>query len=258
MRVALSVQKVVVEDAGKNLENLLSAVHSATEQGADLVMFCEASLTGLINNGDPAHDLPLAVAIPGEETKRIAGAARDNGIFVALGLFEREGDSMFDSAVLMAPDGRVSLKYRRISQGWRDRNWDPSIYREGDSVPVASTPFGTMAFLICGDLFDDDLCAQVRAMQVDYVLCPMARNFDDDSYDQERWDKEEKDVYAKRAAMTGATVLMVNELGGDDESGNSFGGAWVVSREGTILAGLPLGKEGILVVDVLPATILNS
>ncbi|MGE5579574.1 MAG: carbon-nitrogen hydrolase family protein [Bacillota bacterium] len=249
MRVALSVRRVF-EDAGRNLESLLSAIHSAAEQRADLVVSCEASLTGLINDGDPSHDLPLAVRIPGKETSRISDAAKEDGLFVALGLFEREGDSMFDSAILIDPAGCLSLKYRRISQGWRDRNWDPSIFREGDSIPVSSTPFGSMAFLICGDLFDDDLCARVRAMQVDYVLCPVARNFDDDSYDQERWDKEERAVYARRAAMTGATVLMVNQLGGDHESGDSFGGAWVVSREGAILAELPLGKEGILVVDL--------
>jgi len=79
-------------DAGHNLRGLLSAVSKAAEQDADLVVFCEVSLTGLVNNGDPSHDLPLGVKIPGEETRHIANAAKDNGLLVALGLFEREGD----------------------------------------------------------------------------------------------------------------------------------------------------------------------
>ena len=156
MRIALAVNRVS-QDAAENLRAIVSGVKEASVAGASLVMFPEAALTGLINDGDPAHDLPLGVAIPGKETALIGMAAKAHSIYVALGLFEREGDSLFDSAILIDSNGQIAMKYRRISVGWRDLAWSPLVYKEGSTLDPVVTPYGCMAFLICGDLFDDSL-----------------------------------------------------------------------------------------------------
>lgn len=251
MRAALSVTRVTPE-VERNLQNILKSIAEAAQVGADLVLFAETALTGLITNGDPAHDLPLGRVIPSLATDRICEAAKRHAIYVALGLVEREGDSLYDSAALVDPKGRIAMKYRRISLGWRDHKWDPSLYREGTEIPRVRTAFGSLAFLICGDLFDDDLCARVREMRVDYLLCPMSRNFDGNAYDQARWDREERHEYAGRAPLVGATLLLVNQLGGDFEpdAGDSFGGAMAVANDGRVIAELPLGKPGLLALDV--------
>jgi predicted amidohydrolase len=64
MKAALVVNRVL-PDVDANLANILKAAHAAADEGADLVVFPEAALTGLINNDDPAHDLPLGQPIPG-------------------------------------------------------------------------------------------------------------------------------------------------------------------------------------------------
>lgn len=249
MKAALAVTKIT-EDAESNLRGILEAIAEASRSGADLVLFAETAPTGLVANGNPAHDLPLGQPVPGPITGRVAAAARVHSIYVGMGLFEREGDCLWDSATLINSDGQIALKYRRISQGWRDREWDPRVYREGTEIGRADTRLGSFAFLICGDLFDDALCARIRDMKIDYLLNPMSR--DDNSCDQARWDRETRSEYLARVAMTRTTALIVNGLGGNFDP--AFGGAMVVSPEGKVVAELPLGKPGILVVDMEAST----
>ena len=250
MRAALVVHKVA-EDVESNLQAMRHEAEQAAAEGADLVLFPEAALTGLVNNGDPAHDLPLGRSIPGPATEALAATTRELSIFLAAGLLERKGGRLYDSAVLLGPDGRLVLKYRRIQPQWHGRAADPQVYYEGPHVRVAHTWLGTLAFLICGDLFDDGIVARARCKRPDYLLLPFARSFADGSFDQAGWEREEEAAYAARAALTGCTVLMVNAL--EDPRLNrwpSFGGALVVSPQGAVLARHRLGSAGIVCADV--------
>ncbi len=249
MKVALAVIKVT-GDRDQNLGVMLEGIHEAARSKADLVVFGEAAPTGLINNDDPVHDLMVAEPVPGPTTNTLAQCAKDAGIYVASGVLEKAGDSLYDSAVLIDRCGDVVLKYRRISPGWHGPKADPSVYRHGEAIPWAETPLGSFAFVICGDLFDETLVERVRALNVDWLLFPFARCFDDGSYDQRRWDQEEKGEYTRYGAKTGAVCFMVNYLSERDLDGGSFGGAMVVGPDGSVLAEMPLGKPGLLLVDV--------
>ena len=82
-----------------------------------------------------------------------------------------------------------------------------------------------MAFLICGDLFDDAVVSQLRDLQPDWMLFPFARCFSGGACDQKRWDTEELPEYLNRVRMVGVPSLMVNYLGGASLTGdNTFGG----------------------------------
>ena len=248
MKAALAVTRVT-RDLESNIQGILRQVAEAASAGADLVLFPEAAVTGLVNNDDPSHDLPLGQAIPGPVTRRIAAEAARHSIYVALGILELDSGALYDSAVLFDPAGEIAMKYRRISRGWHGPRCDPSVYRHGASIEQAPTPLGSTVFLICGDLFDDSLVERVRNMHADYVLCPMSRCYDTLSYDQERWKRETKWEYAERAASLRTAVLVVNSLA-EPEVGGDFGGALVIGPTGEILAELPIGQEGLLLADL--------
>jgi len=248
MKAALVVNPVLT-DIDTNLATILNLANEAADTGAEVVVFPEAALTGLINNDEPAHDLLLGQPIPGPVTAVLAKLACERSIWLAIGLLEREGDKLYDSAVLFTPDGEIGLKYRRIHPKWHGGNADPSIYCQGTKLSKVETPLGTFAFLICGDLFDDELIQRVRNLRPDWLLFPFARRFRDRSYDQERWDREEKPEYAQRVKLAGITTLMTNYVSDRDFSG-SFGGAMVVSSNGNVVDSLPLGKPGILTVNL--------
>jgi N-carbamoylputrescine amidase len=250
MQAALVVHHV---EAGReaNLQRLAGLAQEAARQGADLALFAEAAVTGLVNNDDPDHDLPLGEPIPGPSTDCLAALCRDLRLWLGFGLLERDGDCLYDSAVLLDPRGAIALTYRRNQPQWHGRDADPRVYRQGSDVGKATTPFGTVAFLLCGDLFDDGIAGRLRDIRPNWLLFPFARCFGDGSVDQRRWDTEELPEYLARVRLVGVPTLMVNYLGSASIPGdNSFGGAFAVSATGEVVASLPLGREGMLLVDL--------
>lgn len=249
MKIGLGILEVTC-DKSKNLDQMVSMAEEASKSGADLILFPEAAPTGLINSDDPMKDIKLGEPIPGPATSLLSQAAVEGNIYVATGIFEKDGNSLYDSAVLIDPCGHIALKYRRISPHWHRRGANPLFYRHGNSISKVKTPLGSFAFLICGDLFDDYLTQQVKNLQVDWLLYPFARCFDDGSYDQKRWDTEEKPEYIRCALKTGATSIMVNYLSHEDlGDGNSFGGAMVVGKDGNTIKEVPLGKAGLFIAQ---------
>lgn len=250
MKAALLVPRVTA-NAAANLDSIERMVADAARSGAELVLLPEGVLTGLINNDDPVHDLPLGQPIPGPATERLAASARLHGLWLGFGLLEIEGDCLYDSAVLLAPDGSVALTYRRNQPQWHGIAADPAIYKEGARIGMAQTPFGRAGFLICGDLFDDGIVSRFRALQPDWLLFPFARCFPDGSADQTLWDTAELPQYAHRVRFVGRPALMVNYIGDPGlEECPSFGGAFGISAEGEVKASLPLAVEGVLIVKL--------
>ena len=213
MKAALATF-LVLGDKDTNLAAMVNMTNEAADAGADIVLFPEAAVTGLINeDDDPGHDLPLGEVVPGPVTDKLGDVARRRSIYVGTGILERDGNSLYDSAVLLDPKGDLVLTYRRIQPQWHGRNADPNVYRQGEELACVQTPFGTVAFLVCGDMWDDSIIARLREIAPDYVLFPFSRNFGDGSFDQERSDREEESDYAAQAALLDATTLMVNGLG---------------------------------------------
>jgi predicted amidohydrolase len=67
-----------------------------------------------------------------------------------LGFLERRGDLLFNSAVLIDPDGDLIGRYSKthFAQGYEV---NPVFYRAGDEYPVFATPFGPVGIIICYD-----------------------------------------------------------------------------------------------------------
>ena len=91
---------------------------------------------------------------------------------IGLELLERDGGCLYDTAVLLDHAGEIALHYRRIQPQWHGRHADPAVYRQGSELPVAQTPFGVLVFLLCGDLFDDEITARVRELAPDSCYSP--------------------------------------------------------------------------------------
>lgn len=252
MRAALGVF-----DAGPdrqvNLARMTRLCERAAGQDADLVMFCEAAVTGFDGAGDPAPDLALGEPVPGPATAVLGSAARRLGVWVGFGLFEQAGGVLYDSAVLLDRRGALRQTYRRIDPNWHRADADSRVYRQGTGPVVVPAEFGLLGVLICGDLFNDEVLGQLGALRPDVVLVPMARGFDADVADDAQWHDQEQAIYAGQAQKIGAVSLIVNQLGGPPGTAACFGGALAVAADGTMLAAWPLHTEGLLVVDVPPA-----
>lgn len=248
LRAALAVPRLTTSTEA-NLTEIETRTREAAGRGPDLAVFPEAALTGFVHIGDPEHDRALAVPVPGPETVRLSDLARTCSLHLAIGLLERDGVALYDTALLFAPDGRVLLKYRRISPQWHARDADPAVYRQGSDLPTAETALGTIAFLSCGDITDDALLDRVRRLRPDLLLFPMARGFDDDVHDEREWKEQELGFYGGQVARAGAPTLLVNYVG---EMDGFIGGAVAYGADGSVLSSRPLHKPGLFLVDLPP------
>lgn len=250
MYVALAVHRVT-RDRKDTLRRLVEHLHDAADRHADLVVFSETALTGFVATDNPISDLRLGEPIPGPTLEVLAAAARNRGIWVCLGLYERDGGVLYDAAILLDSDGQVHLKHRRSDGRWHFRGADTSVYGKGAGPAIAETPWGAIGLLLCGELMSNHHVDAVRRLAPKYLLVPFARGYDEDAPDDSSWYEDNLPSYAAQAQAVGATTLMVNYLNQDGNHGNGcFGGAIAIDKDGVVLEHKPLHEEGLLLVEV--------
>ena len=250
MKIALAVN-LVTPDTAVNLDEIAALAGQAAAAGAQVVCFGEAAATGLINTDDPQHDRCVGQAIPGPIVDRMREVSMSLGIWVAMGILECDGRRMYDAAVLLSPAGAVAMKYRRNDPRWHGRHAEPAIYCQGSEVLKAETEFGSFAFVICGDLWGDNVRRRVRALRPDWLLHPFQRSFSDGSRDQAKWEREELPEYTRLISEIGIPTFATSYISSGDLAveGDAFGGAMVFSGQGEVIAQQPLGTRGILFFD---------
>lgn len=95
-----------------NTQAMLQAVKETRKNQAHLVVFPECALSGYcFDSVEEAR--PYAEPIPGPTTARFVAAAKELGIYVAFGLLEADGARIFNSCVLVGPEGVVGT-YRKV------------------------------------------------------------------------------------------------------------------------------------------------
>jgi len=224
--VRLAVCQILVIDSDRegNFRRIEYALQDAGSQHADIALFPESSILGWEN--PEAHR--LATPIPGADSDRIAALARKYKIMIAIGLDEKDGDRLFDSAILLDKQGKLLWKHRKI-------NVLPELmtppYSQGrpEDIGVVDTEFGRIALLICADTFTDTYLDRVVALKPELMLVPYGWAA---VYDQ--WPRHEsdlEDLVKRRAAkahcpMAGADL--VGEMTHGPWKGQTYGGASVV------------------------------
>jgi predicted amidohydrolase len=119
---------------------------------ADLLCFPELCTTGYAFTG---RDEALSVAEPvpdGPTVQALVAAAREHGTALVVGVDERDGDDLFNTAVVVGPDGYVG-RYRKCHLFWNEKG----IFTPGDRLAVFEVPLGPervvvpLGVLICFD-----------------------------------------------------------------------------------------------------------
>lgn len=154
IRIGMAQIMVIPEDRDKNLESIAHYVEEASGKNCDIVVLPECSDLGWAN----PYAREQAEPIPGNSSDLLCGLAQKRGIHIACGITEREGDALYNSALLIDDKGEILLKYRKINllTGIED------MYCVGNRVQVADTKFGKIGISICADnLTDSDVIGHV-------------------------------------------------------------------------------------------------
>ena len=112
IRVAGAQIEPRLGDVAANRALILARLGQAAEAGARLVVFPECALTGYgFESKSEAWD--HAEPIPGPSVVEIADACARLGTHAIVGMLERDGDRLFNAAVLVGPAGLVG-SYRKV------------------------------------------------------------------------------------------------------------------------------------------------
>lgn len=242
MKHALIVP-TLCDDIRRNVDDIISFIDTAVKDDAKFIIFPETCLTGFVTDDVPEHDYKYAVSIDSPYLQKIKDSACGNGVYISLGFLERDNEHIYDSVACISPSGSVIGHYRRQSSGWHGASADKGIYREGDSISIFNIEKCTYSYLLCGDLFEDNLITVVNKSNPDIVIVPLARSSENESFSQESWDREESSYYLEQVKKLRTRVLMTNYI---NEKDNFYGGALVINGDGIIENQKNIYEEGIL------------
>ncbi len=133
---------------------------AAIEGGANLVITPEGALDGYVINEVNSKSekdnniidrfFNLGEPIDGPYIQKATTLADELNIYFIFGFLEREEKYLYNTAILIDPDGDIIGRYRKthFAQGY---TINPKSYKAGDEFPVFQTTFGKVGILICYD-----------------------------------------------------------------------------------------------------------
>lgn len=269
----------VLFDRDATLQKSCELIDTAAGQGAELLLFPEAFIPayprGLTfgavvgSRSNPGRQVwqrywAASVEVPGPATELLGRAARQAGVYLAIGVVERDRESsrgtLYCTLLYFGPDGRLLGKHRKLKPTASER----LIWGEGDAstLTVVDTKWGRMGGLICWENYMPLARIAMYSKGVDIYLAPTA-----DSRDT--WLATMRHIACEgRCFVLGCNQFVTKEMYPPDletlEELNGQpeimcrGGSIIVSPMGEILAGPLFDQEGILCADLDMAEVVRG
>lgn len=149
----------------QSVRQFVETVERSVPAKADLILLPE----GITIVGTNKRFSDVAETIPGPTTATLGDLARKRKAYVVAGIYEREGQVLYNTAVLMDRDGKLAGKYRKV---YLPRE-EMEQLAPGNDYPVFRTDFGTIGIMICYDVFFSDPARGLATKGAEIVLLPI-------------------------------------------------------------------------------------
>jgi predicted amidohydrolase len=245
MRIAAAQTPEFRNDVDAALAWADTVVAEAAAGGAALLCFPEAYLQGYLTDEHAAHDAALDFA--SDEFEAIAVRLSARGYAVVLGLIERDGERVHNTAVVLA-DGRLVGRYRKINLLSGER-----VFTPGAEVPVFEIAGLRFGINICFDTNFTAAAGAARAQGASLIVCPSNNMMPAEA--AAAWKDKHNSIRGERCRETGLWMISADVTGTRDDR-VAWGPTAVLDPAGNIAAQLPLDAPGLLFFDLplAPAT----
>ena len=240
IKLALAQISSTRENKEANLKKIEALTFKAKEQGADLTIFPELSLTGYVVR-DQFYE--LAETIPGPTVEKVESLAKKTGMHIIFGmpeLSEKTRATVFNTAVFVGPKGLIG-KYRKMYLPTHSVFEEKRYFRPGYQTATFQTDLGSIGLCICYDLFFPEVIRLTRLKGAQLIICISASPAVRRSYFET--------LTCARAIENTAFLAYVN-LAGVQDGLQFWGGSRLVSPNGDLLVKAKYDEEDFVICEV--------
>ena len=208
----------------------------SSAQKVDVIVFPELATTGYECG---VKFTQLAQRVPGPSTNVMAQRANEQGLHIAFGMAskERVESILFNSAVLVGPEGDVVAQYRKIHL----KGEEQMLFRPGFRLEAVETAAGVIGLQLGWDMFFPEGTRSLCLDGAELILVSAA-------WEGARAD-EWRTFVSARAAENACFVCAANRVG--EEPATTFAGeSMIVGPRGAVIVDLDETTEGYIVAKL--------
>ena len=274
VRVALVQAAPVAFDLVQTLDKLQFLTTDAARQGAQLVLFPEAFVSGYPRGLDFGAVIgsrtaegrewyrrywASAIELPGSDADRIGTMAREAAVYLVVGVIERDGGSLYCAVAFFGPDGAYLGKHRKLMPTAAERVvWGQG---NGTTLPVFDTPIGHIGAVICWENYMPLLRTAMYEQGIELYCAPTADHRDTWIASMQHIALEGRCFVLSANQFARRTDYPHNYPASFDHAPDAIvsrGGSCVVGPLGQLLAGPVYDSETILLADLDLNDIIRS
>jgi len=261
----------ILFDKALTIEKACNLIKDAGAKGSKVVLLPEAFIPayprgfsfGMVVGHRSAEGRCLwkrywdnAIELPSHEVEALGKAAKEAGVYLAIGVIERDGDysrgTLYCTLLYFDPNGNLMGKHRKLKPTGTER----LIWGEGDgsTMPIFSTEIGNIGGLICWENYMPLARMAMYGKGVEIYFAPTADS-------RETWQATMRHIACEgRCFVLGCNQFVTKAMYPSDletfeELSNlpdvmCRGGSVIVSPVGEVIAGPLYDEEGILYADL--------
>ncbi|MEZ5294055.1 MAG: carbon-nitrogen hydrolase family protein [Vicinamibacterales bacterium] len=261
-------------DPGASALKAAAAIREAAGQGARLVVFPEAFIGGYPKGASFGAPVGLrtaggreafrryfeaAIDLDGPEVAALAEATAETGAFVVIGVIERDGGTLYCTALYLDGARGVVGTHRKLMPTAAERLiWG---YGDGSTMPAFRTDMGVIGAVICWENYMPALRMHMYSQGVTLYCAPTAD-------DRDTWLPSMRHIALEGRCfvLTACQHITRAAYGPDHESALGDapdtvmmrGGSAIVGPLGQVLAGPDFSGETMLYATLDPADIARG
>lgn len=177
----------VAFDLERTLEKTSDLASDAAKAGAKVVLFPEAFISayprgsnfGSVIGARSGEGRELfriyhasSIDVPGPGVDALSKIAKQSGVYLVMGVIERDGGTLYCTVLFFAPDGRYLGKHRKLMPTGSERLvWG---FGDGSTLPVYDTAIGRLGAVICWENYMPMMRAAMYAQRIQIYCAPTA------------------------------------------------------------------------------------
>jgi predicted amidohydrolase len=248
VRVAMAQLDIIDGNLKENMKQSENMIRKAAALNVDIVCLPEAADFGWLYQQARRDALP----IPGEYTDYLSCLAKELNIWISAGCLEKDGDSTFNSAVIIDRNGNIVLKHRKIKTL---SSLTSHLYDRGsaDDIKVVDTEFGRIGLTICADNFDLENPEKVAKLGAWLLITPhgFAAKVNDLANNAVEYMNHIKELASKTNLWVVGTNTCVSRITGGEWEGYLHSGcSTIADSKGKVVAIGKFNETDLVIYDI--------